>query len=42
MPTDENHLIRMDDYEMKPEVQEEVKKDLGENFSGKPVRTNGY
>lgn len=21
MPTDENHLIRMDDYEMKPEVQ---------------------
>ena len=26
VPTDENHLIRMDDYEMKPEVQEEVKK----------------
>lgn len=26
VPMDENHLIRMDDYEMKPEVQEEVKK----------------
>ena len=26
VPTDENHLIRMDDFEMKPEVQEEVKK----------------
>lgn len=24
VPTDENHLIRMDDYEMKPEVQEAV------------------
>ena len=37
VPTDENHLIRIDDWEMDPKVQEEVKKRMAtitqENFA---------
>ena len=32
--TDENGFIRMDDYELTPEIQEEVKKMLGSSYYG--------